>query len=236
LTSATVPSRRPPRRRLPVILALTAVGVAVAVAIVFIAVGEGGRRLEITGANETQRLLGGILQDGDELGSPDAPVTITYFTDLQCERCADYHFATVPPLIDDLVRDGDAKLELRHFSTSENETSIAAYAATSAGLQERQWQYAHLFFRNLERATGDRITEDLLRGVAGAVLELDDSDWEEGIDSDEVRARVEADGALAIDLLLPAEPAMIVEGPGGTRELTNSPSLEEIEAAVEEVR
>jgi protein-disulfide isomerase len=219
-----------------VILALVAAGLAVTVAIVFIAVGEGGRRLEITGANETQRLLGGILQDGNELGSPDAPVTITYYTDLQCEPCAEYHFATIPPLVEALVRDGDAKLELRHFSTSENETSIAAYAATSAGLQERQWQYAHLFFRNLDQAVEGRITEDLLRGVAGAVLELDDSDWEAGIDSEQVRSRVDADAALAIELLLPAEPAMIVEGPGGTRKLTRSPALEEIEAAAAEVR
>jgi protein-disulfide isomerase len=219
-----------------VILALVAAGLAVTVAIVFIAVGEGGRRLEITGANETQRLLGGILQDGNELGSPDAPVTITYYTDLQCEPCADYHFATIPPLVEALVRDGEAKLELRHFSTSENETSIAAYAATSAGLQERQWQYAHLFFRNLDQAVDGRITEDLLRGVAGAVLELDDSDWEAGIDSEQVRSRVDADAALAIELLLPAEPAMIVEGPGGTRKLTRSPALEEIEAAAAAVR
>jgi protein-disulfide isomerase len=235
LTVATVPTRRPPRRRLPVILALAGVGLAVTVAIVFIAVGEGGRRIEITGATETQRLLGGILQDGNELGSPDAPVTISYFTDLQCEPCADYHFATIPPLIEDLVRGGDAKLELRHFSTAENETSIAAYAATSAGLQERQWQYAHLFFHNLQEAVDERITEDLLRGVAGAVLELDDSDWEEGIDSQEVRSRVEADAARALELLLPAEPAMLVEGPRGSRELTPSPTLEAIEAAVAEV-
>jgi protein-disulfide isomerase len=236
LTTVTVPSRRPPRRRLPVILALAAAGFAIAIAIVFISVGEGGRRIEITGAAETQRLLGGILQDGNELGSPDAPVTIIYFTDIQCEPCADFHFATIPPLIEDLVRDGDAKLELRHFSTSQNETSVAAYAATSAGLQERQWQYAHLFFRNLDQAADGRITEDLLRGVAGAVLELDDSEWEAGIDSEEVREQVESDAALALDLLLPAEPAMIVEGPRGNRELKNSPSLDDVEDAVSEVR
>lgn len=236
MTTATVPSRRPPRRRLPVILALGAVGLAIALAIVFISVGEGGRRVQITGATETQRLLGGILQDGNELGSPDAPVTIEYFTDLQCEPCADYHFATIPPLIEDLVRDGDVNLRLRHFSTSQNETSIAAYAATSAGLQERQWQYAHLFFLNIDEALDGRITEDMLRGVAGAVLELDESDWEAGIDSEQVRSEVESDAALALDLLLPAEPAMIVEGPRGSRELKNSPSLEDIEAAVSEVR
>lgn len=217
------------------IIALGLLALAIGTAIVFIAVGEGGRRIEITGASETQRIYGGVLQDGEELGSPDAPVTIGYFTDLQCEVCADYHRATIPPLIEELVRDGEAKLALRHFSTGQNETQAAAFAATAAGLQERQWQYAHVFFRNLDQAPDGRITEDLLRGVAGAVLELDDSDWQEAIDSEEVSARVEADAALAIELLLPAEPAMLVEGPGGTRKLTRSPSLAEIEAAVEEV-
>jgi protein-disulfide isomerase len=236
LTSPTVPSRRPPGRRLPVILALGLVGLLIGTAIVFIAVGEGGRRIEINGASETQRIYGGILQDGDELGSPDAPVKISYFTDLQCESCAGYHFATIPPLIDELVRDGEAKLSLRHYSTGENETQAAAFAATAAGLQERQWQYAHLFFRNLDQADDGRITEDLLRGVAGAVLELDDSDWQEAIDTDEVSSRVEADAALAIELLLPAQPAMLIEGPGGSRKLTRSPSPAEIEVAVEEVR
>jgi protein-disulfide isomerase len=238
-TTPAVPSRRPPRRRWTVILALALPAFAIAVAIVFISVGEGGAlRVEIIGANETQRIYGGILQNGDELGNPDAPVTITYFTDLQCERCAAYHFETIPPLIDDLVRDGDAKLALRHFSTAENETQTAAYAATAAGEQARQWQYAHVFFLNLGQIPGDppRLTADFLNQVSGAVLELDESDWEEAIDSEEVQATVESDAQEAIELLLPAEPAMIVEGPGGVRELKASPTLEEIEAAVDEVR
>ena len=238
-TTPAVPSRRPPRRRWTVILALALPAFAIAVAIVFISVGEGGApQVEIIGANETQRIYGGILQDGDELGDPDAPVTITYFTDLQCERCAAYHFETIPPLIDDLVRDGDAKLDLRHFSTSENETQAAAYAATAAGEQARQWQYANVFFLNLGRIPGDppRLTEDFLRQVSGAVLELDESDWEDVVDTEEVQGIVEADAQQAIDLLLPAEPAMVVSGPGGERVLKASPTLEEVEAAVDEVR
>jgi protein-disulfide isomerase len=236
VSAVTVPSRRPPRRRWPVIGILGLVGLAVAAAIVSISVGEGGRQIEITGAGESQRLYGGILQHGDELGRPEAPVTISYFTDLQCEACATYHFATIPPLVEALVRDGEAKLELRHFSTAENETSIAAFAATAAGLQDRQWQYAHLFFRNLDQAIDGRITEDLLRGVAGAVLELDHSDWDTAIDSDQVETTVESDGQEAIELLLPAQPAVVVEGPGGTRKLTDAPSPARIEAAVDEVR
>jgi protein-disulfide isomerase len=238
-TTPAVPSRRPPRRRWTVILALALPAIAIVLAIVSISVGEGGApEVEITGASETQRLYGGILQDADELGNPDAPVTITYFTDLQSERAAIYHQEVIPPLIEDLVRDGDAKLALRHFSMSENETQAAAYAATAAGEQERQWQYANMFFLNLGKIPGDppRLTADFLRQVAGGVLELDESDWEEAIDTEEVQGIVEADAQESIDLLLPAEPAMVVEGPGGVRELKASPTLEEVEAAVEEVR
>ena len=233
-----VPSQRPPRRRWPIVLGLALPALAILVAIVFISVGEGGApQIQITGASDTQRLYGGILQDGDELGDPAAPVTIEYWTDLQSETFAEYHFATIPPLIEGLVRDGDAKLVLRHFPTGENETQSAAFAAVAAGEQERQWQYAHLFFHNLGNVPGEppRVTTDFLRQVAGGVLELDESDWEDAIDTEEVQATVESDAQEAIDLFLPGEPAMFVEGPGGTRELTRSPSLEEIEAAAEEV-
>jgi protein-disulfide isomerase len=238
-TSPAVPSRRPPRRRWTVILALGLPAFAIVVAIVFISVGEGGApQVEITGASETQRLYGGILQEGATLGDPEAPVTIEYFTDLQCERCAIYHQEVIPPLVEDLVRDGDAKLDLRHFSTSENETQAAAYAATAAGEQARQWQYANVFFLNLGRIPGDppRLTEDFLRQVSGAVLELDESEWEDVVDTEEVQGIVEADAQQAIDLLLPAEPAMVVTGPGGERILKASPTLEEVEAAAAEVR
>lgn len=234
----SVPSRRPPRRRWPIILGLAFPAFAVLVAIVFIAVGEGGApRIEITGASETQRLFGGILQNGDELGDPEASVTIEYWTDLQAEAFAQYHLATIPPLVESLVRDGEAKLVLRHFSTGENETQTAAYAAVAAGEQEHQWQYAHLFFLNQDRIPGNppRLTADFLLQVSGAVLEFDESDWEDDIDSAEVRSAVTSDAQTAIDLFLPGEPAMIVRGPNGTRELTRSPSADEVEAAVAEV-
>ena len=218
------------------IVGLAVPAFAIGLAIVFIAIGENEATIPpASGAAETQRLYGGLLQEGSRLGDPDAPVTIEYFTDVQCDECADYHAATIPPLIEEYVRDGKAKLELRHFSTSENVTSIGAYAATAAGEQERQWQYAHSFFLNLDNLDDGRVTEAYLRSVAGTVLELDESDWEEAIDSEEVQATVDSDAQETTELLLPAEPAVIVIGPGGERELTRSPSVDEIEAAVADV-
>jgi hypothetical protein len=79
------------------------------------------------------------------------------------------------------------------------------------------------------------VTADFLEGVAGAILEFDVEEWEAAVDSDEVRETVETDAQESIELLLPAEPAMVVQGPGGTEKLDTSPTIEEIERAVGEV-
>ncbi len=56
------------------------------------------------------------------------------------------------------------------------------------------------------------------------------------MDSGEAVAPVEADAMLAANLMLTAQPAVVVDGLGGTRTLEEEPSVAEIEAAVEAVR
>jgi protein-disulfide isomerase len=211
--------------------------VAVLTAIVFIAVGERGPAPPVEGADAVQRLFGGIEQDGDALGDPDAPITVSTFNDLQCTDCADYHLETIPMLVEDLVRSGKARLEFRNRSLGQKETTLAAFAATAAGEQDNEWQYAHLVFLNQDQVRTEGVSDEFLERVAEAVPspEFDVGQWEGDVDLPEVAARVEADAQLALDLRLTAAPAAVVEGPGGTRELEDSPSVAEIEAAVDEV-
>jgi protein-disulfide isomerase len=218
--------------------ALLAVGLAaLAAAIISIAVGSGGpgKPEVVGGVNEVQRILGGIHQDDAYLGPPDAPVTITVFNDIQCRPCAEYEIDTVDRLVEDYARTGEARMEFRHFSLAPNDTTLAAIAAEAAGVQDRQWQYLDTFVRNID-AIGDReIDIDLLREVAEAVPELDVDQWERDYEDPESEERVREDAMLAADLKLPAEPAIVVTGQGGQRTLIESPSLGEVEAAVEEV-
>ena len=65
--------------------------------------------------------------------------------------------------------------------------------------------------------------------------ELDPELWEEDFDSPEAEELVREDAMLAAELKLPAEPAVVVSGPGGQRQLIETPSLEEIEAAIGQV-
>jgi Thioredoxin len=207
-------------------------GAALIAAVVSIAIGEGGPQpREIGGVNDTQRLIGGIEQEGAYLGPADAEVAVTVFNDLQCTDCAPYQVETIDPLIEEYARTGEARMEFRHFPLTERELTVAALAAEAAGLQDRQWQYVDLFFRNQE-AAGGVIDDEFMREVAVAVTDLDLDRWEEDRHSEAVAEAVRVDGLLAAELELPAQQAVVVSGPGGQRELIDSPSGEEIEAAI----
>jgi protein-disulfide isomerase len=191
--------------------------------------------IEITGAGAVQRLVGGIEQEGAVLGDADAPVTVEVFNDLQCPGCAGYQLDVITPLIEGPVRAGDVKLVFHHFSFSARRTTLSAYAAVAAGEQGRQWQYLQLFYINQDEARERGVTDELLERIASAVLELDLEQWQGDRESDEVADLVTADADLAAQRKLPAQPAVVVTGPTQTRELVESPSLAEIEGAIEAV-
>jgi protein-disulfide isomerase len=212
------------------------VGIASLVAaLVSIAVGEGGpESQDIGGVNPVQQLFGGIAQEDATLGSDDAETTVTVFNDLQCEPCRDFELDVVDTLVERYARTGAARLEFRHFSLAPNDTTLSAIAAEAAGEQGRQWQYVDTFFRNQELGKGE-IDEELLRKVAEAIPLLDVDQWESDFESPEAEARVREDAMLASELELPAQPAIVVSGPGVQRMLIETPSLEEVEAAIAEV-
>jgi protein-disulfide isomerase len=188
--------------------------------------------ITITGAGEVQQIFGGIRQDGARLGSADAPVTIDFFNDLQCDGCSDYQLAVVPPLVEDLVRPGKADLVYRHFPMGQRERVVADFGAVAAAQQDRQWQFVQLFFINQDEAKRTGVTQEFLDRVAAAVLELDDSQWHRDFNSPAIDTVLSADSKLALDLRLPAQPAVVVTGPNGGKQLDDGPSVEEIEAAV----
>ncbi len=233
MTEPSVPSRQPPRSRALLIAAFVLGGLLLLATLAIIAVGESETTIEITGVSDTNELIGGIAQEGAAIGSPDAPVTVQIFNDLQCRDCADYQSEIVPPLVEDYVRPGEVRLEFRHFSIGrENPTTLAAVGAEAAGEQEREWQFIELTFVNIDQATSD-VNDEFLRAVAGSAG-LDVALWDEERENPDVLARVEADAELARTLKLREAAAVRVDGPSGTRLLQDFPGIDEIEAAIEE--
>ena len=209
---------------------------ALGYAIYSLSVGEGGPEpATVGGVNDVQRIFGGVPQEGARLGDEDAPVTVNVFNDVQCAPCADFEIDTIDPIIDERVRSDDVAFEFRHFSVAQNDTTLGAIGAEAAGRQDRQWQYLDTFVRNQELAEGRAVDEDILREVAEAVPELDVDRWESDFGDPSSEELVRDDAKLAFDLKLPAEPAVVIDGPAGERQLIETPSRNEIEAAIAQV-
>jgi protein-disulfide isomerase len=218
---------------------LIALGLAALVAsLISISVGEGGPGAPavVGGVNDVQRILGGIPQEGAYLGPDDAEVTVTVFNDVQCTPCTTFETETVDRLVEEYARTGDARLEFRHFSLAPNDTTLGAIAAEAAGEQARQWQYIDTFARNIDLVDDHGVTDELVREVAEAIPNLEIDEWQEDYDDPAAAELVRDDAALAAELELPAEPAVVVSGPGGQRELIETPSYDEIAAAIDDVR
>src|SRR5215208_65644 len=205
--------------------------------IVSLSVGTGGpENIKISGGQEVQQLIAGVEQDGASLGSPDAPVTLNVFTDLQCSTCDTYQLDTVEPLIEKYARGDQVRFELHNYSLGEAEVTQSAYAATAAGAQDREWQFAELFFRNQDEAPRGSVTEEFLDDVANSIPDFDLDAWHTAMGSEAVKAVVDNDQKLAAQYgLRVAAPSVIVDGPGGTKVLQDGPSTQQVEAAIAEV-
>jgi protein-disulfide isomerase len=206
-------------------------------AIVSLSVGTGGPTvIKISGGDEVQELLGGVRQDGPSLGSPDAPVTLGLFTDLQCSTCDSYQLDTVDPLIAKYARGDQVRFELHNYSLGQADVTQSAYAATAAGEQDREWQFADLFFRNQAEAPGGTVTDEFLDDIGNSIPDFDLDAFHEAMGSEDVKARVDADQKLAAQYRLRVDaPSIIVDGPGGSKVLQDGPSKELVEAAIAEV-
>ena len=190
--------------------------------------------IEIDDAGDVRKLVGGIPQLEGRLGEDNAPVTVEVFNDLQCTDCADWQLDVIESLIAERVRGGEVKLEFRHWSMTERPSGVASYGAVSAGLQGQQWQFIELFFRNQAEATSRGVTQEFLDEVAKGVLNLNVEQWQNDFDEPEVTDALEADDLLAVEERIPTEPAVIVSGPAASVKLVETPTLDEIRAAIAE--
>jgi protein-disulfide isomerase len=216
-------------------LAALAVLSALIVVAVLIAISQSGSDDSAgSGATTAADELSGLDQSGTVLGDPDAPVRIAEFGDLQCPVCARFASDVIPGLIENEVRPGDATLEFKNFTIIGPDSVTAAKASLAAAEQGRYWEFIDLFYANQGAENSGYVTDAFLDGIASHAGVEDIKRF----NSDRHAARLDAELAKvqgeASKVGFNATPSFLVEGPGGRRTLT-APSLEQLEAAVDQV-
>lgn len=122
--------------------------------------------MDLRGAASLAERFDGVPQDGAILGRRAAPFTLVEFADLQCPFCARFDRDVLPAVIEELVRPGRLRIELRPVAFLGPESGPAAAATVAAGFQDRMWQFADLFYRNQGAENSGSVTEAFLGRVA----------------------------------------------------------------------
>ncbi|CAB4953809.1 unannotated protein [freshwater metagenome] len=128
----------------------------------------------VRGTEETTVLLRGVPQEGITLGRSEAPVTIVEFVDLKCPACRTFTLKEGPAIVQDLVRSGRAKVELRVLALESfrPDTLVGRTAVHALAEQGKAWNMAELLYYNQGPESEAWLTPALLRKIAGASPEL----------------------------------------------------------------
>jgi protein-disulfide isomerase len=162
------------RKRLTTLGGLLVGAIVIVVAAVLISSGggddksSGGDASSIQGAAETKAMLAGIPQDGITLGKASAPATIVEFADPQCPYCKEYTLNEMPKVVQDYVRTGKAKMELRFLTFIGPDSVKAASVLEAAGQQNKLWEASDLFYRNQGEENSGYVTDEFLTGILNA--------------------------------------------------------------------
>ena len=126
-------------------------------------------------------LLSGIPQQGPTLGSPDAPITLWVFADLECPTVQQFATAYLPSIIETWVRGGKAKLRYRSLRTdTDHERTFFQQesAAMAAGRQGKLWNYALTFIYEQGTAHTNYADPPFLTRIAAQVPGLRSGRWQ----------------------------------------------------------
>lgn len=179
----------------------------------------------------------------NSMGSADAPITITEFSDFQCPYCRRFWEDTEELLIETYVKTGQVRFVYRSFGVFIGpESGQAAEAAYCAGDQGKFWDMHDIIFTNQTGENVGAYTNKRLSAFAESIG-LDMSAYDSCMNSNKYADRVDQDGEDGFAAGLQATPSFVityvVNGETRTKTLKGAESFNnfqaEIEAALAEI-
>src|SRR6266404_3249350 len=147
------------------------------------------------------------IRTANTLGPANAPVTIEFFSDLQCPQCARYE-----PMVKSVkVEFGDkVRMVLRHFPLSAHEHAVLASCAVEAAANQKKfWEMAEALYKTQwiwAKAPAPRV---ILLDQAKQ-LGLDVDQFQKDMDGTEVRERIGEDQRRAQKIGVKTAPTVFI--------------------------
>lgn len=169
------------RRERVLVLSGVVLGAVVAVAVAIVISSGGGASTGLKPGSGEAKMAAQIRQSGATLGNAKAPLTMTYYSDLQCPVCADFTLNSgFPELIAKDVRTGKVRIVYRAFETATRDPQTfqtQQVAALAAGKQSHFWDYGEGFYRQQGTEDTGYVTDSYLTGLADQISGLNLSSW-----------------------------------------------------------
>jgi protein-disulfide isomerase len=181
-------------------------------------------------------LFADIPQSGATLGSDDAPVTMVEYVDLQCPFCREFVADAFPTIVEDHVRPGRVRVELRGLAFIGPDSERGMKAAQAAGLQDGMFDFVDLIYANQGAENSGWLTNELIEAAARSIDGMDVDKLLADADSPEVAEKLAADSEDASSRGVNSTPTILVGPTGGELqqvELETASDVESIVAAIE---
>jgi protein-disulfide isomerase len=169
----------------------------------------------LPGAADAQRLLQGIPQRGNVLGSPSAPVTLVEYVDLQCPFCQQFETQAMSTLIEKYVRTGKVKIEARPIAFIGPDSQRGRAAAIAAGEQNKLFNFVQILYLNQGSENSGWLSDQMVSSAAASIPGLDVSRLLASTGSDAVKAQSSAFDRQAAADNVRATPTILVGKRGG---------------------
>jgi protein-disulfide isomerase len=186
---------------------------------------------------QVQDFFAGVPQNGNTLGDPNAPVTVTEFADLRCPVCKAFAEETGKQMIGTFVKPGKAKYVFRNWPILGPDSVSATQCAIAAQQQNQLFQYQDLWFLNQQDESTEYATPAYCDGIAQA-LGLDLAQFQKDRQDEALwTPEVQDVQVIAAQENFSGTPSFIVEGPNGIEVLSGSlPDIAAMTEAIQSVQ
>jgi protein-disulfide isomerase len=166
-----------------------------------------------------------VARAGQVFGDPAAPVTIVEYIDYQCPVCRRAGEQIMPPIEQEFIATGKARLEMRPIAILGDESSYAAQSAQCAEEQGKFWEFHDLLFANQAGENKGAFSRDNMKRFASA-LGLDTTAFNSCLDSGKYANQVTQDTSNSKNSGVKGTPTIFVNG------VKVDNSLEAVRAAI----